>query len=150
MCRRPARRRRKGTTLVEAAVVLSLFLLLTFGLLDLALMTAHRHQVTAAAQQAARAASVRGTRAATLGVLGPTAVGPLAADADHALAAAARPYLPGLDPAAVTVQAEWPDGGNGWGDRVRVTVAAPHRPFLFVLFGNQVTLQGVATLPVLH
>ena len=54
---------RRGATLVETAIVLLVFLTLTFGMLDLAIANLNNNIVNNAARQAARIASVHGTMA---------------------------------------------------------------------------------------
>lgn len=148
---RSAGARRRGATLVEAAVVFLVFLTLILGALDLGIAVFRSHVLAGAARQAARQAVVHGSMATPLGTWGPAPVGPVTAEDPSPLPQAVAAYLPGLDPASVTVQAEWPDGGNAWGQRVRVTVTAPYQPALTGLFGaGPITLSATATMRIAH
>jgi Flp pilus assembly protein TadG len=143
-------RRRHGAVLVESALVLAAFLALILGVVDLGLWVICRHGLEQAARQGARQAIVHG-KLATQGVWGPASVGPLQADAADPLAAAVRPFLVGFDPATVTIQADWPDGGNTRGQRVTVTVSADCRPMLLQVLGDRpLSLCASSTLRIAH
>jgi hypothetical protein len=67
------------------------------------------------------------------------------------LACTIRPYLAGLDPSAVTIRIEWPDGNNDLGNRVTVTVTAPYRTISLVIFGDHtITLVASSTMTIMH
>ncbi|MFX8976598.1 TadE/TadG family type IV pilus assembly protein, partial [Acinetobacter baumannii] len=55
---------RRGVVAVESAVVLSVFLLVLFGLIDLGLAVLNYNNLREAAQQLTRVAAVRGSNAA--------------------------------------------------------------------------------------
>lgn len=142
---------RRGATTVEGGVVLSVLLTLVVGMLDLGVAVFRQNQVSYAARGACRAATVHGSEAGLLGSWGPAAVGPAAANTTGAVPTEARNHLAGLNPAGVTVTAEWPDGTNEPGDRVRVTLETSYRPALTWLFGAApIRLRAVSTMPISH
>jgi Flp pilus assembly protein TadG len=168
---RRARRDRRGAALVEAAIMVSLFLLLVFGLLDLGIALFRMHVACEAARQGVRNAIVHGYLSgnnSTMNAWGPTPsyypaltsrslysgstfYDVQAAYASDELAGTIRPYLSGLDPSTVTIQIRWPDGDNNPGNRVTVTVSAPYRhfvPFLFV--DDTVTIGASSTMTIVH
>ena len=112
MRRRTPRTRRRGATMVEAAIILPVFLTLILGMLDLSIGVFRHHVVSQAARQGVRHAIVHGK----LGPPKKTAWGPAAytgkGDASHEIATAINPYLAGLDPAQVDIQVQWIDGSN--------------------------------------
>jgi Flp pilus assembly protein TadG len=164
---RHARRNRRGAALVETAVVLSVFLGLVFGMLDLGLAVFRRHIICEAARQGARIAAVHGYLAPTNGYA-MNAWGPIPQDAssnngalaqflytnatgtpypsysvqaDNSsddLANSIRPYLPGLDPSTVTINIQWLDGNNDLGNRVMVTVSTNYN--IFISLGTVISL----------
>jgi hypothetical protein len=165
------RSRRRGATLVEAAVSISLFLTLVVGMLDLGITLFRRHVLSQAARQGARIAIVHGYLAPNHSAAdswGPTpsyfpALGSrsLYADAAYqevraddpndALAAAIRPYLPGIDPSTVTLQIAWPEGDNDVGNRVTVTVTAPASHVLRMFAtGPGAVLGASSTMTIVH
>ena len=147
----PDRRRRTATTLVEGTVVLGVLFLLVLAMLDLGILVFRQHVLSAAARHLSREASVHGSRATILGVWGPNKVGPVAASHTGPVPSAVRPELFGLNPTEVTVTAEWPDGTNEAGSRVRVTLATEYRPVLASVFGTTPRrLTATSTVPISH
>ncbi len=74
----------------------------------------------------------------------------LASDSDIKAQTVAK-YLTGMDPGAVTVTFEWPDGSNLVEKRVRLTVSTTWRPIMLFIFGNRtVTLSASSTMPIAH
>ena len=65
------RRLRRGATAIELAIVLTLFLTLVFGMLDLGIAVFRYHIVCEAARQGARQAIVHGKLSDKLGTWGP-------------------------------------------------------------------------------
>lgn len=161
----PVRRRRgvrRGATIVEMAIVLLTFLTFVLGMLDLALGVARYNSLAHAARQGARQAIVHGSMANRLGAWGPAAAGPFALGASppsivlpstdaRDIAAFIQPTLVHFNPAEVTVAVSWPDGGNQFGQPVRVTLSAPFRPMMTFIFGNPtITLTAESTMIIAH
>jgi hypothetical protein len=145
------RRRRSGATLVEGTVVLGVLFLLVLAVLDLGILVFRQHVLSAAARHLSREASVHGSRATLLGPWGPTSIGPVAASHTGPVPSAVRPELFGLNPAQVTVTAEWPDGTNEAGARVRITLATDYRPVMASVFGTAPRrLTAASTVPISH
>ena len=152
-------RRRRGATLVEAAIVLGAFLTLVLGMLDLAVGVLRYHVVSEAARQGARLAIVHGALCLPDYDGGPWGPAPLdvAGTADNVplVAALKRPNPPGfltaLDLTETRIHVEWPDGGNQPDQLVRVTVSTSYRPILTFLFGNpRFMLRATSTMPIAH
>jgi hypothetical protein len=151
--RRPRQtRRRRGATFAESAIILSVFLSMVLGMLDLGIGLFYQEVVSQAARQGARRAIVHGRLAPPKqAAWGPA---PFAgkADAAHPIAVAIRPAVDGLiDPSRVDLRVDWLDGGNDVGQRVRVTVSTPWTPIVLFLFGSQPrTLIAASTMPIAH
>ncbi len=142
------RRRRRGATLVEGAIVLLAFLLLILGVIDLGMGVLRYHVVSQAARAGARQAMVHGNqspRATTS--WGPAALTVKGDDTSSEVSNSVRPYLTGLNPADVDIKVEWPAGTNDPDAPVRVTVTALHQPML--LFGiPAITLSASSTMRI--
>jgi Flp pilus assembly protein TadG len=144
MRQRPRDHERRGAVLVETALVLLVFLLLILGMLDLGIAVLRNHLVAEAARQGARQAIVHGSKATQLGTW-------TAGNYQAPLRQFVLPLLPGIDPDTVAVQADWPDGGNDPGQRVRVTVSTSYRPIITLLFGSpSFNLSATSVMPIAH
>src|SRR6188472_3782066 len=112
--------RRRGVAMIETAFILIPLLILTVGVLDFAVGIYRYHILSEASRQLARNAIVHGQFADRLGSWGPTTYAG-AADATHTIANSVRPYLVGIDPAAVSITVEWPEATNEVEKSVRTT-----------------------------
>ena len=149
---------RRGASVLEMSIILTVFIVLTFGMLDLGMGVYRYHVISNAARQGARQAIVHGSSATTLGVWGPTTVGPVAANTsgmaivdstgDSDNRAGLKPLLYGCDLSNTTIKLEWIDGSNTGGKRVRCTVTSPYKPFMPFL--SQVSLSAASTMPIAH
>jgi Flp pilus assembly protein TadG len=136
--------------MAETALVLILFLVLAFGMIDLGVMVSRAQSLSQAARCAARAAIVRGEFADRLGALGPTAISGVASDS-NAIADAARPHLAIMNPGDVALSATWIDGNNEIDSRVRVTLSADFTPMMTFIFGSPTwTLSGTSEMTIAH
>jgi Flp pilus assembly protein TadG len=153
------RRNRRGAAVLEMSIILSVFVILTFGMLDLGIGVLRYHILANAARQGARSAIVHGKQAAALG--------PWSTDTiDHVPATTAnvpiidgvtsggskygmKYFLAGCDLANTKITAEWLDASNAYGKRVRVTVESPYRPFMTFLL-VPTTLKAVSTMQIAH
>jgi hypothetical protein len=139
------------------AMVLSLFFVMLFGILELSIAVFRYHAVGHLSRQIARMAIVRGEMAIAapmgLGRWGPGTYGPQvlgeSSGADPIASTTSR-YLAGLDPDRTTVQIEWPEGSNRLEMPVRVTVETAYEPFITFLFTSTWTLRGVSTMSIAH
>lgn len=159
--RRLRQRDRRGATVLEMALWLGLFLLITLGMLDLGLGVFRYHIVSQAARLGARRAIVHGELATALGVWGPTAINttgddqstPIMIDSpeDPPLAVGLGDLLVTCDRENTTVDVEWPSGSNAFGEPVRVTVTTPHTPvFAWIFPGGTINLTASSTMAIAH
>lgn len=142
--------KRRGATLVESALILSVFLLLLLGMLELSLALVRHTAICEAARRVARAAVVHGSRCQTAAPWGPAAIA-LTADDSHLAAETALPALVTLQPPDVHIELSWPDGGNHSDDRVRVVVHSTHHPIVPIPgWYEQLDLRAESTMPIAH
>ena len=102
-----------------------------------------------------RRAVVHGELADRLGSWGPPGQASSTqgtADVDfHEIASVIRPFLTGLDPSSVSVTADWIDGNNRLGSRVKVSVKADHHLMFVRMIGlDPITLEGSSTMQIAH
>lgn len=143
---------RRGATLVEMAIVMSVFISLVLGMLDLGYGVFKQHVLSQAARQLTRKAVVRGQLAQRLRAWGPEEID-MTADSEHEVISSISNQLVGWNLDEVNVRVSWPDGGNDSrdGDRVHVDISAPFRPTMTFIFGNpSLTLHGKSTMYVAH
>ena len=142
--------RRRGVAAVEAAVVLTTFLVVLFALFDVALASARSNALSESACRAARAAIVRGGKSPTSSRLGPSTWSGTAAS-NHVVTQAIRPLLITMPPGQVQVRLTWPDGGNAVGQRVRVEVSYQQQNSVPFVFGSTPwPLQASSTMRIVH
>ena len=147
-----SRRGRRGATLLETAIAISLFLTLVLGMVDLGYGVFKQHVLSQAARQVARTASVRGQLADRLDVWGPDEVD-MQADGENEVVEATAQKLVGWKLEEVNVHISWPDGSNDArrSDRVKVELSAPYRPTLGFVVGNpNIVLRGSSTMYISH
>ena len=155
MRRASERTRRRGGTVVEAAIVLTVFLTLVLGMIDLAMYLTRANIIAEAARQGTRQAIVHGSispRPTQMAAWGPTTIGPVNANDSSAIVQAIKPYLYGLDPTTVFITASWPDGGNdpNSDNRVRVKVETTYRPMITFLFSGSLPISATSTMVIVH
>jgi Flp pilus assembly protein TadG len=151
---------RRGAALVEAAVVVPVFLTFVLGMIDLANGVFLQHGISYAARQAARQASVHGSLTSASpysswngGAWGPSTYGPVTANTNDPKAQAVANNLGGLDTSQVYVTYQWPDGANvaESDNRVQVTVTTNWTPVITSIFGaNPIALTATSTMPIAH
>ena len=148
---RAPRCKRAGATTIETAIVLSLFLMLCFVILNLGLSTFRYNVLGAAARRVARESIVHGAAASPeRAVWGPVSFSGNAADG-HAIADVIAAVLPTMNPADVAVDLSWPDGENREGDRIRVRLTYVDAPFVpFLSSGAPLTLKAECTMRIVH
>lgn len=163
MSGRPSTRRRRhprrGATVLELAIVLGIFVTLTFGMIDMGILIFRYHIISNAACQGARRAIVHGSQASVLGSWGPTKIGPDVAtttgvpiidgSTDPNYPDGLKNILTSCDLSNTYITVEWIDGSNAPGNRVRVTVATKYSPVV-PLFLSSGTLNAVSTMPIAH
>ncbi len=142
---------RRGATLVETAIVLSVFLLLVIGGMDLGIGVYKYNTLSQAARHGARQAAVHGNLAApAMTAWGPGTYTGTAGDGSQ-YASAVSPMLVGFILANVTIKVEWIDGGNSIQQRVRYTATTTYKPIVTSFFNSSsYTLTAASTMPVAH
>ncbi len=142
---------RRGVAAVEAAVVLSVFLLILFVMIDLALMVLDYNLLCDGAQQLCRQAMVHGSKAAPQEAMwGPTNVQGNAGDGT-AYSQSFSQDMATLPLSKVTYQLKWPNGTNQPDDPVQATLSYQYSPMIpFVLGNKPISLQAVCTMAVDH
>jgi Flp pilus assembly protein TadG len=136
--------------MTEFTLVMMLFFVLVFGMIDLAILITRSQSLAQAARVGARAAVVRGEYANILGSVGPTAYSGTAA-ASHPVADALRGQLILMNPANVTLNVTWADGNNAVDSRVRVRLTANFTPLMTFIFGAPTwTLTGASEMTIAH
>jgi hypothetical protein len=152
------RRNRRGAAVLEMSIILFVFIMLTFGMLDLGIGVLRYHILANAARQGARSAIVHGERAAALGPWGTGTIDVPATSAGVPIVGGVTAdgskygiqyFLAGCDMANTQIKAEWLDGSNAYGKRVRVTVTSPYRPFM-TFFLVPTTIKAVSTMQIAH
>jgi Flp pilus assembly protein TadG len=149
---RPANRRlrpRRGATIVEAALTLTILVTMILGTIDLGLGIMQFNMISHGAREGVRQAMVHGTNAITPW---PALPFPVSADSiGYGICAAVSPQLVGCDLTQTTIKMEFVDGSNDIGNRVRVTVSTTYQPLLTYLFGaGPQTLTAAATSRFAH
>jgi Flp pilus assembly protein TadG len=127
---------RRGSAMVEGALVFLVFAVLMAGVLELGVVGFAANSVSFAAHRAARFASLRGStsgRAATV----------------DDIRASARTAAAPLNTANLTVNVSWTPS-NSPGGSVQVTVAYALRPALLPLSLTPLTLQSIARARILQ
>jgi Flp pilus assembly protein TadG len=144
-------RSRQGVAAVEGAIVLSVFLLTLFGMLDLGLLVLDYNTLSEATRRFARQAIVHGQMAAPAQtVWGPATVSGTAADGTE-YAAALSPELATFNLSNVNYSIVWPAGTNRPDDPVQVTVTYQYPPIIPYLLGSQtVPIRAVTNMSVQH
>ncbi len=142
--------------MIETALVMPVFLLLTMGMMDLGIAIFRSTLLSHAARSAVREAIVHGEYADELGIWAATDLGtdpanPLAvSDMTHPMKTKIEQNLSPIDLSTVDVSVQWLDGTNDVDDRVRVRLRHDYQPITFV-FGNiTIPLTATSTLPIAH
>jgi hypothetical protein len=148
---------RRGAVLVETAFILPLCLLMVAAIVDLCMAMHHRNVAAWVARESARHAVVHGSSAAPKMVSwGPAPFkwssivrddSPQSADIVQSL----EPFASYLNDPEATVEFEWPNESNHWGDTVRVTVRLPRRSLFPALPGfDEGFYSATCTMQIAH
>jgi Flp pilus assembly protein TadG len=142
---------RRGVAAVEAAIVLSVFLLILFVMIDLSLMVLDYNLLCEGAQQLCRQAMIHGSKSAPQETMwGPTSVQGNAGDGSQ-YSQAFQQDLATLPLSKVKYQLVWPNGTNRPDDSVQATLSYQYSPMIPFVLGNQpIALQAVCTMAVDH
>jgi Flp pilus assembly protein TadG len=142
---------RRGVAAVEAAVVLSVFLLILFVMIDLGLMVLDYNLLCNGAQQLCRQAMVHGSKAAPQETMwGPSTVQGNAGDGSQYSQSFSQDLV-ALPLANVSYKLVWPNATNQPDDPVQATLTYQYKPMVPFVLGNQpISLQAACTLAVDH
>ncbi|HUI55378.1 MAG TPA: TadE family protein [Bryobacteraceae bacterium] len=122
---------RRGSTLVECALVTTVFIFLLVGIMEIGRLGFACNSITFAAHRAARFAATRGSSS-----------GHAASVSD--IQNAALSYVAALDTAALSVGVTWtPD--NHPGSQVQVQVSYSFKPLLIPLSASALTLKSTSS-----
>jgi Flp pilus assembly protein TadG len=132
-------------------MVLSVFLLLVIGGMDLGIATYRYNTLSLVAREGARQAAVHGSLAApAMTVWGPATYSGTAGDGS-VYALAVSPMLVGFTLTNVSIKVEWIDGSNNIQKRVRYTVTTTYKPIVASFFSSSSYTQTAAsTMPIAH
>jgi Flp pilus assembly protein TadG len=142
---------RRGVAAVEAAIVLSVFLLILFVMLDLGLMVLDYNLLCDGAQQLCRQAMIHGSKSSPQETMwGPTNVSGNAGDGSQ-YSQSFQQDLPTLPLSKVNYTLQWPNGTNQPDDPVQATLTYQYSPMIPYVLGNKpIALEAVCTMPVDH
>lgn len=149
--RRNRRRGRSGVTAVESVFTLSILLLVLFAVFDFGLAAFQYNTLAAVARRVARAASLRGSAAASeTSTWGPAEYVGTAGD-NSEIAEAVAPLLAAMSPTEVSIDVIWPDGSNRENDRVQVHLSYVHHSWVpFLPACGNLNLQAESVAPIVH
>lgn len=142
---------RRGVAAVEGALVVSVFLFILFGMLDLGLLVLQYNMLTEGTRHLARSAMVHGAKASS----GATAWGPAivtgnAADGSQ-YAKVLQQELGTAHSADINFTVDWPAGTNDPDDPVQVKLSYSYQPLIPFLFGSgQIALQSISKVRIAH
>jgi Flp pilus assembly protein TadG len=143
-------RKRPGATLAEAAITISVFMVVVVGMLDMSMAVLRYNTLSMAARAGARQAIVHGSLASSS--WGPSSYS-ATANTNAAIPNAISPYLAGMDPSTATITVTWLDSDNSalTQSRVQVTLTAPYTPMTTLIFGGvSVSLSATSTMYIAH
>lgn len=137
--------------MVECAVVLSVWLLVVFTALDLGLAVFRNNTLSESARRLARQAIVHGSQSSPEATpWGPEDYTGTAAD-ETEIAAAALSMLATMEPENVSIEVQWPDGGNDPDQRIHVSLTYEHQLLIpFARFGGPMQLRGDCVMRIVH
>lgn len=147
------RKRRRGATMVETAIVLPIAMLLVMGIVDLGMAVHHRNALMRVVSHLAREATLHGSARQDGAPWGPETI-VVSASADvldpDAATLEVRELLTGVSREA-EVRIDWPAATNHSGDLVSVTANEVYRPLFSKVLGiGEIHLRASCTLPISH
>lgn len=123
-------RRRRGSTMLEGALVMTTFVILLVGVMDFGRLGFTYNSVTYAAHQAARFAATNGSASGH-----PASVATIQSNAEG--------NLVGMSAKSLTVSVTWTPNNNP-GSQVQVVVSYGFQPLLVPISPNSLTLKSTA------
>jgi Flp pilus assembly protein TadG len=142
---------RRGVAAVEAAIVLSVFLVILFVMIDVGLMVLDYNLLCEGAQQLCRQAIIHGSKSAPQEAMwGPSTVQGNAGD-NSQYSQSFQQELATLPLAKVSYTLQWTNWTNQPDDPVQATLTYKYSPMIpFVLGNTPISLEAVCTMAVDH
>ncbi len=132
--------RERGQALVEFALVGFVFFLIVFGTIDVGRAVWNYNTLSEAVREGGRYAIVHGENSDE----------PAGPGADAKVIEAAEKFAGGLNTSQLTVTAEWPDGDNGLGDRVKVKGEYTYEPIFSFWGAPSFTMSSSTTMEITY
>ena len=140
------RRRERGQALAEFALVGLTFFVLVFGMLDVGRAVWNYNTLAEATREGVRYAIVHGADSSDPS--GPGSAYYTAPDSDTKVTDNVEAFAGGINTSQLTVQAEWIDGTNQPGERVRVTSQFTFDPIFNFLGILSFTMTSSSTMEI--
>lgn len=140
------RLRERGQALVEFAVVGVVFFIVVFGLIDVGRAVWNYNTLAQATREGTRYAIVHGAHSSDPS--GPGSTHFTAPTTDAMVTAEVQQYAGGLDASDLTVEADWIDGSNLTGSRVKVTSSYVYEPLCDFLGLVSFTMTSSSTMRI--
>jgi Flp pilus assembly protein TadG len=138
---------RRGATIVEGAITLTVLITLIFGMMDLGLGVMRFNMISHAAREGVRQAMVHGGSSLSQWSPGTWT----ASNAGTPVVDAVSPHLVGCDLKNTTITITWVDGSNAVEQRVQVTINTTYQPLMTYIFGaTPLNLQAASTSRFAH
>ena len=139
----------RAQALVEFAIVGLVFFIVVFGMIDVGRAVWNYNTLAQATREGGRYAIVHGELSSDPS--GPGSPHYTPPSEDVKVAEAVQQFAAGLDESRLTVEAEWPDGSNELGNRVKVTSHYSYAPIFGGLLGlPSVTLTSSSTMEIAY
>ncbi|MBI4320036.1 MAG: pilus assembly protein [Chloroflexi bacterium] len=138
----------RGQALTEFALILPVFLMSLFGVVDLGQALWQYDTLAHAAREGSRYAALHGRNG--IPSTGPGSSSFTAPNNDTNVTGVVLSRAVGLDPSRLVVRSTWPDGDNLKGSRVLVEVEYVFRPFTSSILGvGNVTMRSTSQVGIL-
>jgi Flp pilus assembly protein TadG len=139
----------KSQALVEFAIVGLLLFIVVFGVIDVGRAVWNYNTLAHATREGARYAIVHGQLSSDPS--GPGSPYYTSPNQDSKVTEAVQQFAGGLDHSRLTVDAEWLDGSNSFGRRVKVTSRYGYAPiFLSLLPIPSITMTSSSTMEITY
>lgn len=135
-----------GQSLVEFSFAAVIFIIIVIAMVDVGRGVWNYNTLSAATREGTRYAIVHGELSSDPSGPGGSHYTP--PDYDEKIAERVAAHASGLSPDRLNVTAEWIDGSNTMGDRVRVTSTYEYTPVFTGLFGGGITLRSSSTMRI--
>ncbi len=138
----------RGQALVEFSVVGIVFFIVVFGLIDVGRAVWNYNTLAEATREGTRYAVVHGAHSGDPS--GPGSAHFTGPNSDAMVTAQVKKYAGGLDDSDLTVEAEWIDGSNLTGGRVKVTSRYVYQPIFGFLGPLSFTMTSSSTMRITY